>query len=69
MQTLLIVILLAFATPNVAAIVGYSLRPSRPSKSDAMQQAIGDAPTLPHRGGYALMDEKAPMRGRPSNAL
>ena len=63
MQTALIVILLAFATAIVAAIIGYAARPSRPSKSDVMQQAVGDAPRL-MRGGYSQMDEKAPIQAK-----
>jgi molybdopterin biosynthesis enzyme len=73
MQIVLIVVTLALATAIVAAIVGYALRPSRASKSDAMQQVVGDAPrgvrpdTPWPRGGYAAMDEKAPIQAkRPS---
>ena len=62
MSLLLALIVLLGGCLAVAAI-GYALRPSRPSKSDVMQQAIGDAPRL-MRGGYAAMDEKAPMRGK-----
>lgn len=58
LQTLLVVILIVLITGLVLGLVSYLLRPNR--KRDVMQQAIGDAPRFP-RGGYAALDEQAPI--------
>jgi hypothetical protein len=64
MQSLLIAIIVLLGSLLAMVPVCYFLRPNR--KHDVMQQAIGDAPRLP-RGGYAAMDERAPIEAeRPS---
>jgi hypothetical protein len=64
MQTFLIVSLMLLIPSLTAALIAIALRPRR--KDDVMQQAVGDAPgILPDRpwprGGYAAMDERAPI--------
>lgn len=64
MQSLLIAIIVLLGSLLAMVPVCYFLRPDR--KGDVMLQAVGDAPRLP-RGGYAAMDEQAPIAGkRPS---
>jgi hypothetical protein len=58
MQAVLIALLAPLIFALAAALIGVVLRPR--SKPDAMQQVIGDAPRL-SRGGYAAMDERAPI--------
>jgi hypothetical protein len=64
MRTILVTIVVTLISALALALIGAVLRPKR--KDDVMQQAIGDAPRLV-RGGYAAMDEQAPLRTkRPS---
>lgn len=69
MQTILLAILAPLIFALAAALIALALRPKH-KPDDVMQQTIGDAPygDLPHRcfprfprGGYAAMDERAPI--------
>jgi hypothetical protein len=61
MQTVLIALLAPLIFALAAALIGVVLRPR--SRPDAMQQVVGDAPSFP-RGGYAAMDERAPIEAK-----
>jgi hypothetical protein len=60
MRTAIIVILVPLIFALAAALLGYLLRPRRDTD---MPRAISDAPRFT-RGGYAAMDERAPIEAK-----